>query len=193
MNSYTRTASVLRYRRPLSGDWSHLLVAAMGGVLLASGIIEKCMNKHFRQFVRLMLRLASNLLESTTNRRVGGRGRWSIRGAGLNVTLLRAAAALALGLEVVAPSQAAEGFVQIRNGYLWDPVSGDYFIPRGVAYQIWNPPVGANQSLEQVDYDLLEFKKLRANSVRAEMTWGQVQIGPDQYGLDQAGPPDSAG
>ena len=139
------------------------------------------MNKHFRQFVRLMLRLASNLLESTTNRRVGGRGRGSIRGAGLNVTLLRAAAALALGLEVVAPSQAAEGFLQIRNGYLWDPFSGDYFIPRGVAYQIWNPPVGANQSLGQVDYDLLEFKKLHANSVRAEMPWGQVQIGPDEY------------
>ncbi len=139
------------------------------------------MNKHFRQFVRLMLRLASNLLESTTNRRVGGRGRWSIRGAGLNVTLLRAAAALALGLEVVALSQAAEGFVQIRNGYLCDPVSGDYFIPRGVAYQLWNPPAGANQSLDQVDYDLLEFKKLRANSVRAELTWGQVQIGPTNW------------
>ncbi len=100
----------------------------------------------------------------------------------LKRTLLGSAAALALGLGVLAsPSRAAEGFLQIRHGYFWDPVAGDYFIPRGVAYQLWNPPVGANQSFEQVDYDLLEFKKLHANSVRAEMTWGQVQIGPDQY------------
>lgn len=80
---------------------------------------------------------------------------------------------MALGLGVLAgPCQAAEGFLQMRHGYFWDPVAGDYFIPRGVAYQIWNPPVGANQSFEQVDYDLLEIKKLRANSVRAELTWG---------------------
>ena len=97
------------------------------------------------------------------------------------LTLL-AAAVLALWLGLVAgPAHAAEGFLQIRNGYFWDPVAADYFIPRGVSYQIWNPPVGANQSLDQVDYDLLEIKKLRANSVRAEMTWGQVEIGPGQY------------
>ena len=95
---------------------------------------------------------------------------------------MRAAAVLALGLALLpAPGQAAEGFLQIRNGYFWAPLAGDYFIPRGVAYQIRNPPVGANQSLDQVNYDLLEFKKMHANSVRAEMTWGQVQIGPDQY------------
>ena len=75
----------------------------------------------------------------------------------------------------------AQGFLQMRNGYFWDPAAGEYFVPRGVAYQIWNPPVGANQSLAQVDYDLVEFKKLHANSVRCEMTWGQVEIGPDQY------------
>jgi hypothetical protein len=97
-------------------------------------------------------------------------------------TVLGASAVLALALALLAgPAQATEGFLQIRKGYFWDPVAGNYFIPRGVAYQIWNPPVGANQSLDQVDYDLLEFKKMHANSVRAEMTWGQVEIAPGQY------------
>jgi len=91
------------------------------------------------------------------------------------------AAALFLAVACEPLAWAGGGCLEIRNGYFWDPVVGDYFIPRGVAYQIWNPPVGANQSLDQVDYDLVEFKKLRANSVRVEMTWGQVEIGPDQY------------
>src|ERR1035441_10644651 len=56
---------------------------------------------------------------------------------------------------------AASGILTIRNGYFWDPVAGEYFVPRGIAYQLWNPPVGANQSVSQVYYDLLEFKKLQ--------------------------------
>src|SRR6266446_6550195 len=78
-------------------------------------------------------------------------------------------------------SSNGNGFLEISNRYFWDPIATNYFIPCGVAYQIWNPPVGANQSLNQVDYDLLEFKKMHANSVRVEMTWSQVQISPDQY------------
>src|SRR5437868_13826630 len=78
-------------------------------------------------------------------------------------------------------SQNGGAFLRMTNGYFWDSSIGDYFIPRGVAYQIWNPPVGANQSTNQVAYDLLEFKKMYANSVRVEMTWGQVEIGPNQF------------
>ena len=73
------------------------------------------------------------------------------------------AAALFLAVACEPLAWAGGGCLEIRNGYFWDPAAGDYFIPRGVAYQVWNPPVGANQSLEQVDYDLTEFKKLRAN------------------------------
>ena len=51
----------------------------------------------------------------------------------------------------------------------------DYFVARGVAYQTWNPPVGADQSFAQLDYDLVEFRKLHANSVRAEMVWNVVE------------------
>jgi hypothetical protein len=76
---------------------------------------------------------------------------------------------------------AADSFLEIRDRYFWDPSTGSYFIPHGVAYQIWNPPVGANQSTNQVEYDLIEFQKLRANSVRAELTWSQVQTGPNTF------------
>src|SRR5262249_27338528 len=76
---------------------------------------------------------------------------------------------------------AEHAFLQISNGYFWDPTAADYFVPRGIAYQIWNPPVGANQSTNQVNYDFVEFKKIYANSVRAELTWGQVETGLNQY------------
>src|SRR6185503_8725658 len=67
------------------------------------------------------------------------------------------------------------GFLQMRNGYFWDPLQAEYFIPRGMAYQTFNPPVGADQSFEQLEYDLREFKKIYANSVRCEMVWNEVE------------------
>jgi hypothetical protein len=76
---------------------------------------------------------------------------------------------------------AGNGCLEIRNGYFWDPVISAYFIPRGIAYQIWNPPVGANQSFAQVEYDLLEFKKMYANSVRCEFVWSQLETSEGVY------------
>ncbi len=78
------------------------------------------------------------------------------------------------------------GFLQIRNGYFWDPTTTDYFIARGMGYQTWNPPVGADQSFAQLEYDLVEFKKMHANSVRAEMVWNVVQ--PSQGVFDWSKP-----
>lgn len=70
---------------------------------------------------------------------------------------------------------ASGGFLQIRNGYFWDPSKADYFIARGMAYQTFNPPVGADQTLAQLEYDLREFKRFHANSVRCEMVWNEVE------------------
>src|SRR6266404_1044262 len=78
-------------------------------------------------------------------------------------------------------SFAGGGILQIRNGYFWDPAAADYLVPRGIAYQCWNPPVGANQSFDQLDYDLLEFKKMYAKSVRCEFVWSQVQTGTNTW------------
>jgi len=79
------------------------------------------------------------------------------------------------------PAQPAGDFLQIRNGYFWAPVTGEYFIPCGFAYQTFNPPVGANQTFEQLEYDLREFKKLQANSVRAEFVWNTVETAPGVF------------
>ena len=96
--------------------------------------------------------------------------------AGLGVFLL-----LFYFLFGVIPLWAGGGFLQIRNGYFWDPVALDYFIPRGIAYQTWNPPVGADQSFAQIDYDLVEFKKMHANSLRVEMVWNVVETAPGVF------------
>jgi hypothetical protein len=73
------------------------------------------------------------------------------------------------------------GFLQIRNGYFWDPSKAEYFVPRGMAYQTFNPPVGANQTFEQLEYDLREFKRFHANSVRCEMVWNEVERSPGVF------------
>src|SRR5437667_1095604 len=71
---------------------------------------------------------------------------------------------------------ASAGLLEMRNGYFWDGGTGEYVVPRGMAYQTWNPPVGANQSFAQLEYDFTEFKKMGATSVRAEFVWGEVEI-----------------
>ena len=83
-----------------------------------------------------------------------------------------------------ASAWASGGCLEIHQGYFWDPATQDYFIPRGIAYQLWNLPVGANQSFEQLHYDLVEFKKMYVNSVRCEIVWGEVQIAPGDQGYD---------
>ncbi|NIP94053.1 MAG: hypothetical protein GWO24_11600, partial [Akkermansiaceae bacterium] len=81
---------------------------------------------------------------------------------------------------------AAGGALEIRDGYFWDPSTGGYFLPRGVAYQLWNPPVFANQSFEQVEYDFRQFVKMRANSVRAELVWGELEVADNVYDWTRA-------
>src|ERR1041384_4302146 len=83
---------------------------------------------------------------------------------------------IGIGALVCSPAVwAGGGALEIRNGYFWDPITANYFIPRGIAYQTWNPPVGANQSFAQLDYDFLEFKKMHTTSVRCEMVWAETQ------------------
>src|SRR5438128_966705 len=85
----------------------------------------------------------------------------------------------------VACAFAGGGCLEIHRGYFWDPVKQEYFIPRGIAYQLWNPPVYANQSFAQLDYDLLEFKKMYANSVRCELVWGEIETADGIYNWEK--------
>jgi hypothetical protein len=71
--------------------------------------------------------------------------------------------------------------LEIRNGYFWDPAANSYFIPHGVAYQVWNPPVYAVQTTNQVAYDLHEMKRMHVNSLRVEFTWSQVETNANAY------------
>jgi len=94
----------------------------------------------------------------------------------MKANTLRRMAGLALGILFSAGlAHAGNGALELRKGYFWDPQQGDYFLARGMAYQTWNPPVGADQSVDQLRADLVEFKKLHCNSVRCEMVWSQVE------------------
>ena len=80
-----------------------------------------------------------------------------------------------------ATASAAWSILQMKDGYFWDPGTANYFVPRGFAYQTFNPPVGASQSFDQLEYDLREFKKMHANSVRAEFVWNTVETAPGVF------------
>jgi hypothetical protein len=66
-------------------------------------------------------------------------------------------------------------FLQIENGYFWDPARQEHFIPRGFGYQTFNPPVGANQTWDQLEWDLRAFKRMYVNSLRVDLPWPQIE------------------
>lgn len=77
------------------------------------------------------------------------------------------------------PSAAAH--LVISNGYFWDTALGDYWIPRGFAYQTINPPVYANQTAAQITYDFMEMRRIRANSLRVDFKWGYIETTNDVF------------
>jgi hypothetical protein len=83
-------------------------------------------------------------------------------------------------------AQAGGGCLELKNGYFWNPAASNYFIPHGVAYQSWNPPVYANQTLDQFDYDLREMKRMHVNSLRVELTWSQIETNEGCYNFEKA-------
>ena len=78
-------------------------------------------------------------------------------------------------LLALSPGARAGEFLAISNGYFSGRTTGAPFVPRGFAYQVFNPAVYATQSFEQIAYDLTEMKTMRANSLRAEFVWGEVE------------------
>ncbi|MBI5556230.1 MAG: beta-galactosidase [Deltaproteobacteria bacterium] len=69
----------------------------------------------------------------------------------------------------------SEARLLVKNGYFWDTDTSSFFIPRGFAYQVWNPPVFANQTLEELDRDLVAMKQAGANSLRVEFVWEGIE------------------
>lgn len=85
----------------------------------------------------------------------------------------------------LAPRMAIAGLT-IRQGYFWDTDRQETFIPHGFAYQVWNPPVFATQTLAEVDYDLEAMQQAHANSLRVELVWESVEPQEGVYRWDQA-------
>ena len=82
--------------------------------------------------------------------------------------------ALALMFSAVG-SYGAGNCIEMRNGYFWDPLTTNYWIPHGFAYQTINGNVFADQTTDQLDYDMLEMHKMHADSLRVDFTWGVIE------------------
>jgi hypothetical protein len=67
------------------------------------------------------------------------------------------------------------GLITIQDGYFYDPVEQDYWLPHGIAYQTWNRPLGVWQTFDQIDYDLDEMVKANVNSIRVDFVWKHIE------------------
>ncbi len=72
-------------------------------------------------------------------------------------------------------SAALPGFIKFKNGYYYDSVTGEPWVPHGIAYQTWNRPLGVWQTYQQIDYDLDEMVKMGANSIRVDFVWQHIE------------------
>lgn len=79
----------------------------------------------------------------------------------------------------------AEVYIQIRNGYLWDPTmnngTGGYWIPHGVAYQTWHEAFGQWQSPGQLRQDLDMMAAIGANAIRVDFVWRHIEEEDDIF------------
>ena len=101
-----------------------------------------------------------------------------------NMTTARSRGVRFLGFALwlcAAAALAGGNCIELRNGYFWDPLTTNHWVPHGFAYQTINPPVFATQSPEQIDYDFLEMKKMHADSLRVDFTWGYIEPTNDVY------------
>jgi hypothetical protein len=78
-------------------------------------------------------------------------------------------------VSAIPASAALPGFVKIKDGYYYDSVTGESWVPHGIAYQTWNRPLGIWQTYEQIDYDLDEMVKMGANSIRVDFVWQHIE------------------
>ncbi|HPG00553.1 MAG TPA: beta-galactosidase, partial [Kiritimatiellia bacterium] len=82
---------------------------------------------------------------------------------------------LAVLVLVVSVEAALPGFIKLKNGYFYDSVTGKPWVPRGIAYQTWNRPLGVWQTPDQLRYDLDEMVKMGANSIRVDFVWQHIE------------------
>ncbi len=86
---------------------------------------------------------------------------------------------LGMGLAAVAmavPAHGFNGYIAMTNGYFYDTSTGKPYVNHGVAYQTWNRPLGVWQTNAQIDYDMDQFVKLGANSIRVDFVWEEIQL-----------------
>ena len=76
---------------------------------------------------------------------------------------------------------AVQAGLQIKDNYFWDADRASFFIPRGFAYQVWNPPVYANQTFAELDRDLTAMQQAGANSLRVEFVWEGIEAKEGVY------------
>ena len=70
---------------------------------------------------------------------------------------------------------ALQSFITMKDGYFYDPATGQPWVPHGIAYQTWNRPLGVWQTTNQIDYDLDEMVKMGANSIRVDFVWKHIE------------------
>ena len=80
---------------------------------------------------------------------------------------------------IAGPALAFDAFITMQDGYFFDSATGKPWVPHGIAYQTWNRPLGVWQTFDQIDYDLDEFVKMGANSVRIDMVWKHIEEDAD--------------
>lgn len=68
-----------------------------------------------------------------------------------------------------------QSFIEMRDGYFYNPSEDLSWVPLGIAYQTWNRPLGVWQSFDQLDYDLDEMVKMGANCIRVDFVWQHIE------------------
>jgi hypothetical protein len=66
--------------------------------------------------------------------------------------------------------------LEMRDGFLYDSVVEDHFIPRGVSYIVLNPHAHSDPSPEEIAADFRAIASHGFNSIRTELPWPRLHL-----------------
>jgi hypothetical protein len=75
----------------------------------------------------------------------------------------------------------AEDYIDIKDGYLFDPIKNEYWMPHGVAYIAWNNINDQWQTPVELKNDLYMMAQAGINAIRADFKWQNIEITEGNY------------
>ena len=74
-----------------------------------------------------------------------------------------------------------ENYIRLQDGFFFDPIINNYWIPHGIAYLTWDDTRGQWQTPAELKHDLDLMSQMGVNAIRVDFIWKNIEITSATY------------